>query len=212
MPRPDEDPPEWASDDEYPAGAEPEAEEDNKVEPLAGKKAIGWRPVERPSPRALNWFMNLVWLWLVWLDAASTRKITRGAAIDWTKLSGAATVIIETWSGVGTFRVGIPIVEGETIDNIRFHYDRGGSGTVTLRVGWREYAADVYVQSLVEEVGAIVAGTGEAHTDVTGDDLEALAFPIDATAGVNEIYWVEVENDDAANVLIGATFTLRRAA
>lgn len=69
--------PEWASDDEYPAGAEDEAGEENKTEPLAGKKEAGWRPAEKPRGQYMNWWMNLVWLWIVWLNGVNTRERKR---------------------------------------------------------------------------------------------------------------------------------------
>jgi len=60
--------PTWATDATYPAGAEPEAGEDNKVEPSATKKGIGWRPDEKPPAEFFNDWMNLVYLWMVYLD------------------------------------------------------------------------------------------------------------------------------------------------
>lgn len=66
MAKPTDDAP-WATDANYPAGAEPEAGTPTKVEPSAGKQALGHRPAEFPPAQYLNWWMNLMWLWIAWL-------------------------------------------------------------------------------------------------------------------------------------------------
>lgn len=58
--------PEWNSDDT------------NQTEPLTAKKEEGWLVEEDPSSAYFNWWMNLVWKWLVWLDDRVTN--TGGAA------------------------------------------------------------------------------------------------------------------------------------
>jgi hypothetical protein len=62
------DVPTWATDANYPAGPEPEAGTPTKVEPLAGKQAIGWRPSEYPPAQYLNWAMNLAGQWAQYLN------------------------------------------------------------------------------------------------------------------------------------------------
>jgi hypothetical protein len=49
--------PEWASD----GGT-------HVVEPNTGKKAVGWGPGEEPGAEIQNWFQNLTWLWLDFID------------------------------------------------------------------------------------------------------------------------------------------------
>lgn len=61
--------PEWATDANYSAGAEPEAGSPTKVAPISSKKASGWRPEEKPKAQSLNWWQNLVYQWVTWLDA-----------------------------------------------------------------------------------------------------------------------------------------------
>lgn len=63
--------PNWATDAAYPAGVEPEATDPNKVEPDATKQGIGWRPDEKPPADELNWWMNLVYLWIAYLNTNS---------------------------------------------------------------------------------------------------------------------------------------------
>lgn len=62
--------PSWATDTNYPAGVEPEAGTPTKVEPTAGKKAIGFRPEEYPPAQYFNWFMWLVAKWIQFLSSA----------------------------------------------------------------------------------------------------------------------------------------------
>lgn len=70
MPKPT-DLPNWATDAAFPAGVEPEAGDPNKVEPNATKQGIGWRPNEKPAAEWFNWWMNLVYLWIVYVNAGN---------------------------------------------------------------------------------------------------------------------------------------------
>lgn len=61
--------PVWATDTDYPAGAEIWNGAPNKVEPTGGKQAEGWEPSERPAAEELNWWQNLVYQWCAYIDA-----------------------------------------------------------------------------------------------------------------------------------------------
>lgn len=63
--------PTWASDANYPAGAEPEAGTPTKVAPTTGQGTIGWRPDQIPTAQEQNWWMDLVADWLAYLDGAN---------------------------------------------------------------------------------------------------------------------------------------------
>lgn len=65
----------WATNVNYPATADP-----IKVEPGAGVKAAGWAPQQRPPAQWWNWWMNAVYLWMVWLDAFESTAHTWTAA------------------------------------------------------------------------------------------------------------------------------------
>lgn len=52
------------------------------LEPSAGEKAAGWSAGFRPPARWFNWWMNLVYLWAVWLDAFESEAHTWTAAQD----------------------------------------------------------------------------------------------------------------------------------
>lgn len=60
--------PVWATDATYPAGPDPWANQPTKVEPTSGDQARGFIPFQEPPPEAFNWWMNLVYLWILWLN------------------------------------------------------------------------------------------------------------------------------------------------
>lgn len=70
MPKPS-DLPNWATDANYAAGAEPEQGTPTKVEPISSKQASGWRPEEKPKAQSLNWWQNLVYQWVLYVDSNS---------------------------------------------------------------------------------------------------------------------------------------------
>jgi hypothetical protein len=68
---------EWASD----LGAQVE-------EPIAGRKAAGWYPGDKPPSQILNWLLNVAYQWQVWLNGLQNE------ALDWTNtqtFSGGVT-------------------------------------------------------------------------------------------------------------------------
>lgn len=63
--------PTWASDTNYPAGAEPEAGTATKVAPTTGQDTIGWRPDQIPTAQEENYWKNLVYQWIQYLDGGA---------------------------------------------------------------------------------------------------------------------------------------------
>jgi hypothetical protein len=61
--------PEWATDANYPAGAEPEAGTPTKVPPSTNQDTVGWRPSQKPPATEWNWWMHKVYEWLAYVDA-----------------------------------------------------------------------------------------------------------------------------------------------
>ena len=51
------------------------------VEPLEGKKDIGYEDAELPTHSEMNWLFNLIYQWAVWLDGLQDEALT------WTKLN-----------------------------------------------------------------------------------------------------------------------------
>ena len=66
-----------ATDANYPMDAAPEEGTPTKVEPLSGKQALGHRPAEKPPAQSENWWKNLVYLWLVWLNGIVAGTVNR---------------------------------------------------------------------------------------------------------------------------------------
>lgn len=63
--------PEWASDTNFPAGVEPEAGTPTKVAPTSGQETNGWRPDQVPTAQEMNYWQNLVYQWLQYLDGSN---------------------------------------------------------------------------------------------------------------------------------------------
>ncbi len=59
----------WATDANYPAGAEPEAGTPTKVAYTLGQATTGWRPKGKPPAQEWYRWMNRVGAWTVYLDA-----------------------------------------------------------------------------------------------------------------------------------------------
>lgn len=66
-----------ATDANYPMDAAPEEGTPTKVEPLSGKQALGHRPAEKPPAQSENWWKNLVYLWLLWLNGIVAGAVNR---------------------------------------------------------------------------------------------------------------------------------------
>lgn len=66
-----------ATDANYPMDAAPEQGTPTKVEPLSGKQALGHRPAEKPPAQSENWWKNLVYLWLLWLNGIVAGAVNR---------------------------------------------------------------------------------------------------------------------------------------
>lgn len=63
-----------------------------KTEPSTGVKAAGWAPNQRPPAQWFNWWMNAIYLWMVWLDAFESTTHTWTATQTW---SGGAEIVAE---------------------------------------------------------------------------------------------------------------------
>ena len=67
MPRPTSVP-SWATDTNYPNDAGPDAATATKIEPSSGYKAVGERRDSGIVAQYGNWWRNLVYKWVKWLD------------------------------------------------------------------------------------------------------------------------------------------------
>jgi hypothetical protein len=57
--------PEWATDG------------DNIIEPSGGRKAAGWLSGNRPPAQTFNWWQNLAYRWLQWIDQGKPWRLER---------------------------------------------------------------------------------------------------------------------------------------
>lgn len=71
MPAPSPSPSQWANDANYTNG--PEAGNPTKVTPSTGVQNEGWIPNDKLYPQWLNWWQNLVGLWVDWLESERSR-------------------------------------------------------------------------------------------------------------------------------------------
>lgn len=76
----------------------------NIVEPASGKKDVGWLDNERPPAKWWNWWKNLVYLWIKYLDTIHTEPFT--GATSWTALHTFTKKVTVT-AGVGTNHPGL---------------------------------------------------------------------------------------------------------
>lgn len=60
------------------------------VEPVSGKKQVGWTSGEKPANQILNWWQNLVFQWVEWLDSY-TQTIYADLVADIASLTATLT-------------------------------------------------------------------------------------------------------------------------
>jgi hypothetical protein len=199
------DSPTWATDADYPAGPNGWNETDTKVEPSGGKQAEGFEPSERPPAQYLNWWMNLVYLWIAWLDSITgtrTRIIAPSAGMPRT------TTVAWSVSGVGgieavdlAWMVCIDFLDvGDHISEIRATVQ--DSVTSPEKVSMQLYsAAD---GSLVTDYGTVLS-SGDGTLQVitltidasieAGQSYELVFFPDDDNGDVLKLFQIEIDHD-----------------
>lgn len=144
MPRPVKLP-EWATD-----GL-------NITEPTSGKKAEGWLSGEKPAAQYFNWWKELVFRWIEWLDALTellkTQKTTLSVAagkagnVGWTYIPDPPKISSVAANDVWIIPASLPV--GATVGRFRARVKSGGA---TSYVGARlfVFADDATVVSSAE--------------------------------------------------------------
>lgn len=157
--------PEWATDTDYPAGAEPEAETPTKIEPSAPQKESGWRPGEPLPAQAQNWFWHLVWQWLSWLhefftiDGSDNLTIPAGLTLG---EDGHVTV-----SGTGEYKHGNRTL---TLNASDAAFEASANWAIDT-----ESPAPIVLRS----TGTAGGGDGSAHLSVplhVGDRIKSISY------------------------------------
>lgn len=174
------------------------------VEPSAGVKAAGWAPNQRPPAQWFNWWMNAVYLWMVWLDAYESTVHVWTAAQSFTRgllatAYAAGTLPGASFSSDGAYP-GAEFHGDSTFAGARF-YGSGGALSVgadfVIRAGdstntlvWRAFResapgvidtahigtlARIYGKFIVEK--GITSGndSGGSNAAITGNSTNAAA-------------------------------------
>ena len=118
------------------------------VEPLEGKKDIGYVNAELPTHSEMNWLFNLIYQWAVWLDGLQAEALT--------------------WTNVNTFQKGV-VVTQSTLNGVGLTVTGNGGGDGVFGTGGSTGGAGVH--GLGGAFGASgILGVGNGNGDgVTGN-------------------------------------------
>lgn len=75
----------------------------NNVEPSAGEKVTGWTVGQAPPSSYFNWWMRLIWQWIVYLDDLATTAFTWTAA----HVFNSGITVVGGIVGTGTAAAGL---------------------------------------------------------------------------------------------------------
>ncbi len=144
----------WATNTNYAAGSE--TGQPTKVVPVSGRIADGWSPETPPTPMHFNWWQNVVYLWIVYFQAAVAYLIGIFTSINTTTIK----------------RNRIPPVIASA--------GSGGSGWVNAGS-----ATGVSTPCIVATAGSSIA-EGQIDLDVPdGYILKTLKFSANGAGGIN---------------------------
>lgn len=128
------------------------------TEPSSGKKDIGWEVSEKPPAAFFNWLLNLIYLWLAYLD---------------TFLSDA-----HTWTGKQTFDD--VTVGGDFVAPALGTVDFQGSTAFTGVGSTHAIAGNVTIGGTLAVTGAAALGP-TSHADATASATAFTATSVDGT-------------------------------
>lgn len=150
-----------------------------KVEPSAGVKQAGWAANQRPPAQWFNWWMNAVYLWMVWLDAFES------TAHDWTAdqtfhnpvtfaVSGTDVQFIDGFRSLGTAQFDLNVTIGTTLDvtgAVTFGDNLDVAGDTTLAGSLTTQAltangTGLFTAGLQSNTGLDFTGSAPVKTDV----------------------------------------------
>ena len=129
------------------------------VTPTSGKLDLGWIPGERPPAQYLNWWMNLVYQWINYLNS--------NASAGWHDRLPSGTLSGMTWGG--TFYNNLTNVAG-SIDLIPI-YPRVGDVITDIRANTLSsniIAFPLPVLSLVKVLNGSASTLGSVNMPMTG--------------------------------------------
>lgn len=187
------DAPEWASSANYPADASPEASTATKVATTADDKSIGNRPAQYPTAQRMNWWQNLVYLWLLYFKSITEPK--------WLWISCSAGTIAPTNAPHGTIIIGASagfFGEAAQINYIQLPVVLP-EGARMLKLGIR------YRHAAGEAASGTIGGVTLYKHDAPANGVNAANTPqviaADPPAGNPASFTLEIEANNAAGQL-----------
>jgi hypothetical protein len=120
-----------ATDDEYPAGPKPWAEEDTKLDPGEGFEAQGYTPEFRPAAQHWNYFQNALGQWVNYVHDMPLRNWIETPVAHWSTLSVFCGCYL---AGIGVWLIG----QDDDAGNIHVRLNRGH-----VPLYWRSYPTAV---------------------------------------------------------------------
>ncbi len=153
----------------------------------------GWAVDQEPPSGFFNWWMNLVYLWIVYFRAAS--PFTQTISIPLKAPANATPLADATVSGADVWSVGIPIQVGKIITAIRVRMKDAGGTTFRMNlVAVTDGTPSVtsLVTSAASGATQTLSATGLSVTVAANVGYE-VKFDLSAGAGLCHIYALEVD-------------------
>ncbi len=167
------------------------------VEPIAGKKAVGFVDEEHPPAQHLNWLFLLIYQWILWFDdvfggdrvlvvpaaAFADQGMSASGNAAWTYGPGYVLCIVS-----GLLMVPIALCEGERIKSVTFAVYGDGVADITTATVYKADTVGGFTS--IGAAGAITnpPAVWTDHTiDVTDTTLAAglsLYFQVDAAPNI----------------------------
>lgn len=158
----------------------------NVVEPSEGKKDVGFTPAERPAAQFFDWLLNLIYLWLKWLDVTvGTKQVVRVARRRAANLGAAFLVNTSTGAQIA--------IDGTSFQRLR---DLDGSGFAVLS---NTGAPRLVVPITLEEGEQLEEVRARALVYNTACTLQMKVYKVDISSGTPATF---------AKTQLGATVTV----
>ena len=185
------------------------------VEPTSGKKDVGWVSDEEPPAQYFNWLLNLLYQWVVYLDASADREEEVSLAFpgsngtqvtaDWSvKSSSAGDWSLRPLTATAEYTVRVSVEKGRRLKTINL-YCMANNGASLINL----YA---YSQSLApgSPAGAPALLGSAVTSGVASANIQKISITgLTTVAATNSTYMAKFTADAAsANLQIySLTFT-----
>lgn len=124
----------------------------------------------------------------------------------WQKIAGSATLGSgDKWTGIGTYRLPIDVDTWERITQLKFGYNRAGSGALSFSIGQTSLTAGTEALALM---GGQASGTGWTTTTFSGAQIDtATGGAIPRNPSQDVALYLEVDCTNGSNIFGGVTIT-----